>query len=225
VVEQKDDQTIGAWILFFIYSAIIITLFYLNDCEGNSYSDTSWSSSSTSVSTYTDSQTDDTPFNIIDRNADDMTIPEESQYLEGEIRDELVSLILPNGVYAKKIDFNNGSYAYDLCDNKEQQNYVIRFISSTYSDFNDLGFETVWKQAKEQNEEGNVSASYGNLEKKSIGNKLAYSRTTIYHGESDTEWKFIVLCDDLSDKVVILSSWSIKGTDVPLNEILAKIRF
>ena len=225
VVEQKDDQTIGAWILFFIYSAIIITLFYLNDCEGNSYSDTSWSSSSTSVSTYTDSQTDDTPFNIIDRNADDMTIPEESQYQEGEIRDELVSLILPNGVYAKKIDFNNGSYAYDLCDNKEQQNYVIRFISSTYSDFNDLGFETVWKQAKEQNEEGNVSASYGNLEKKSIGNKLAYSRTTIYHGESDTEWKFIVLCDDLSDKVVILSSWSIKGTDVPLNEILAKIRF
>ena len=223
--ERDDTDHIGPWILFFAFAAFVLMMFCMKNCNEPTFTDPKWSPSAIESMPIDESTAEDTTFNIIDRNADDENIKDVPELLEGEINDENVTIILPKGVFAQKIDFADGNYAYDLFDNKETPNYSIRLISSHYADFDDLGFEKVWGQAKEQNEEGEVSADYGNLEKKELGSMQTYNRTTIYHGESEIVWTFIVLCDEGSDKIIILSCWNSKGQRPPLNDIIKNIKF
>jgi Zn-dependent protease with chaperone function len=211
IEEQIDDHT---WIFFFVYAAFIIVLFGLKNC-----------SQTTQDNVNTRQVEEVSPFHIRDGEITYDAPQEKPQIFENEISDGNVSVVLPKGVYAEKEDFGDGSYAFDLCDNTESPSYSIRLFSSVATDFDDTKFEEIWSQAKQQNEEGSVSAEYGKMMKESLTNYETYSRTTVYHGEQETEWKFIIVCDNMSDKVVLLSCWSQKGVNIPLKEIIENIRF
>lgn len=153
-------------------------------------------------------------------------VEEEQQILaENEISDGNVIVALPPGVVAVKQDVGDGNFVYDLLDDKENPIYAIRLLSSYSRNFNNNEFEQIWTQAKQQNEEGIVSADYGQLVKGSVGNMDSYSRTTTYHGESDSFWRLIVLNNYMSGQIAILSCWYSNENDIPIDKILAGIRF
>ena len=144
---------------------------------------------------------------------------------ENEITDGNVIIALPTGVVAVKQDVGEGTFVYDLVNDKDKPIYAIRVLSSNSRGFNDNEFEQIWAQAKQQNEEGTVSADYGQLVKGSVGNMESYSRTTTYHGESDSYWRLIVLNNFMTGQIAILSCWYSNEGDIPIDRILAGIRF
>ena len=103
--------------------------------------------------------------------------------------------------------------------------YAIRVLSSYSKTFSNNEFEQIWAQAKQQNEEGTVSADYGQLVKGSVGNMESYSRATTYHGESDSYWRLIVLNNFMTGQIAILSCWYSNENDIPIDKIVAGIRF
>ena len=147
------------------------------------------------------------------------------QYTTGEITDGNISFTIPAGIIAEKVDFGNGTYVYDLIDNAETPSYTVRLLSSSCSDFNDMEFEKIWAQAKQQNEESNVNAEYGQLEKQNDNFRQIYSRKTVYKGDSDAIWNFIIVYDEQADKIAILSGWSNTEQIVPYSDIMQSIRF
>jgi hypothetical protein len=147
------------------------------------------------------------------------------QYTTGEITDGTISFTIPAGIIAEKVDFGNGTYVYDLMDNAESPGYTVRLLSSDCSDFNDMEFEKIWAQAKQQNEEGNVDAEYGQLEKQSDNFRQIYSRKTVYKGDGETTWNFVVVFDEQADKIAILSGWSNADKNAPYSDIIESIRF
>ena len=124
---------------------------------------------------------------------------------------------------AKKDDPN--AIVYDLVNDKENPVYAIRVLSSYSKTFSNNEFEQIWAQAKQQNEEGTVSADYGQLVKGSVGNMESYSRTTTYHGDSDSYWRLTVLNNFMTGQIAILSCWYSNEEDIPIDRILAGIRF
>ena len=147
------------------------------------------------------------------------------RYTTGEITDGTIGFTIPAGIIAEKTDFGNGTYVFDLIDNVEAPSYNVRLLSSSCSDFNDMEFEKIWAQAKQQNEEGNVSAEYGQLEKQNDNFRQIYSRKTIYKGDGDVAWNFVIVYDEQADKIAILSGWSNAEQIVPYSDIIQSIRF
>ena len=175
-----------------------------------------------------ESQTSDSnPLIRLDQSTGEFVQQEQApeRYTTGEITDGTISFTIPSGIIAEKADFGNGTYAFDLIDNAEAPNYSIRLLSSTCSDFNDMEFEKIWAQAKQQNEEGNVDAEYGQLEKQSDNFRQIYSRKTVYKGDSETTWNFVVVFDEQADKIAILSGWSNADKNAPYSDIIESIRF
>jgi hypothetical protein len=144
---------------------------------------------------------------------------------ENEITDGNVIIALPTGVVAAKQDVGDGAIVYDLVNDKENPVYAIRVLSSYSKTFSNNEFEQIWAQAKQQNEEGTVSADYGQLVKGSVGNMESYSRTTTYHGDSDSYWRLIVLNNFMTGQIAILSCWYSNENDIPIDKIVAGIRF
>lgn len=157
----------------------------------------------------------------------DNPVNEENQQelAENEITDGNVIIAFPDGVFAVKQDVGDGSVVYDLVNDKENPSYAIRVLSSYSKSFSNNEFEQIWAQAKQQNEEGTVSADYGQLIKGSVGNMESYSRTTTYHGEGDSYWRLIVLNNIMTGQIAILSCWYANESDIPFDKILQGIRF
>ena len=157
----------------------------------------------------------------------DNPVNEENQQelAENEITDGNVIIALPDGVFAVKQDVGDGSVVYDLVNDKENPSYAIRVLSSYSKSFSNNEFEQIWAQAKQQNEEGTVSADYGQLIKGSVGNMESYSRTTTYHGEGDSYWRLIVLNNIMTGQIAILSCWYANESDIPFDKILSGVRF
>ena len=149
----------------------------------------------------------------------------EQQLAENEITDGNVIIAVPSGVEAIKQDVGEGSFVYDLVNDKDNPTYAIRVLSSYSRSFNNNEFEQIWAQAKQQNEEGTVSADYGQLIKGSVGNMESYSRTTTYHGEGDSYWRLIVLNNIMTGQIAILSCWYSDERDIPIDKIISGIRF
>ena len=157
----------------------------------------------------------------------DNSVNEENlqELAENEITDGNVIISLPEGVFAVKQDVGDGSFVYDLVNDKENPTYVIRVLSSYSRSFSNNEFEQIWAQAKQQNEEGKVSADYGQLIKGSVGKMESYSRTTTYHGEGDSYWRLIVLNSIMTGQIAILSCWYANESDIPIDKILSGVRF
>ena len=157
----------------------------------------------------------------------DNPVNEENQQelAENEVTDGNVIIAIPDGVIAVKQDVGDGSFVYDLMNDKENPAYAVRVLSSYSKSFNNNEFEQIWAQAKQQNEEGTVSADYGQLIKGSVGNMESYSRTTTYHGEGDSYWRLIVLNNIMTGQIAILSCWYANESDIPFDKILQGIRF
>lgn len=205
--------------MVYVVAALIIGGFLYTTCEDNV---------PTREQLEEESQTSDsTPFIRLNQSTGELVQQEQvpERYTTGEITDGTISFTIPSGIIAEKADFGNGTYAFDLIDNLEVPNFSIRLLSSSCSDFNDMEFEKIWAQAKQQNEEGNVDAEYGPLEKKSDNFRQIYSRKTVYKGDSETTWNFVVVFDEQADKIAILSGWSNAEVIVPYSDIIQSIKY
>lgn len=150
---------------------------------------------------------------------------EPERFKSGEISDGTISFIIPEGVIAEKVEFDTGECAFDLVDSEVAPNYNVRLLSERYSRFDDVDFEKIWAHAKQQNEDGNDTAEYGQLEKRSDISRRIYSRTTVYTGDSNATWTFIVIYNEQTGKAAILSGWSSSEQIVPYSDIMQSIRF
>ncbi len=224
-VERDDTDHIGPWVLFVFFAAFIFVMFYLRNCVGTEHTESDTPSAVSTEISAEYSNTDSSAY-VLDGDAEHNNLEKNGPLLiEGEITDDNMVLIIPQGVFAEKKESGKRTYVYDLCDDKVAPNITMRLISSSYENFDELGFENVWKQAKEQNEDGTVSADYGNLEKSMHGDISIYTRKTIYHGDYDVYWSFCVLCDRSSDKVILLSGWSKMEDDTMLRKIIENVKF
>ena len=219
---SEDDSSKGLGgmrIIFVVLAVIVIGSIALFTCEGNHQS--------VSNGLVAESLQDEEPQEFASGIQQPVQEEQEAQQqlAENEITDGNVIIALPTGVVAVKQDVGEGTFVYDLVNDKDKPIYAIRVLSSNSRGFNDNEFEQIWAQAKQQNEEGTVSADYGQLVKGSVGNMESYSRTTTYHGESDSYWRLIVLNNFMTGQIAILSCWYSNEGDIPIDRILAGIRF
>ena len=222
--EQVEEESVKSnfspkYLVFFVLALIIGGVLYTT-CDNNVPTREQLEESAS------DNNSNNNPLIQLDQNTGELVQQPQApeRYKVGEISDGVISFTIPAGIIAEKVDFGNGAYAFDLYDDEETPNYTVRLLSSTCSDFNDMEFEKIWGQAKQQNEEGSVNAEYGKLEKESEEFRQIYSRTTVYK-DDDATWKFIVVYDELAHEAAILSCWSKTGHDVPYSDIIQSIRF
>jgi hypothetical protein len=216
--EDVDENSSSMRVLFIVLAIVVI--------GGIGYSIFDNNNHSTTNNMVAESLQDYEEQDPIPQQHNNLVEEEQQQTLaENEITDGNVIIALPTGVVAAKQDVGDGAIVYDLVNDKENPVYAIRVLSSYSKTFSNNEFEQIWAQAKQQNEEGTVSADYGQLVKGSVGNMESYSRTTTYHGDSDSYWRLIVLNNFMTGQIAILSCWYSNEKDIPIDKIIAGIRF
>ena len=216
--EDVDENSSSMRVLFIVLAIVVIGGIGYSIFDNNNHSTTN-NIVAESLQDYEEQDPVPQQYNNI--------VEEEGQQTlaENEITDGNVIIAIPTGVVAVKQDVGDGTFVYDLVNDKENPVYAIRVLSSYSKTFSNNEFEQIWAQAKQQNEEGTVSADYGQLVKGSVGNMESYSRTTTYHGDSDSYWRLIVLNNFMTGQIAILSCWYSNENDIPIDKIVAGIRF
>ena len=218
--EDDGNKRLGGMrIIFVVLALIVIGSFALFTCDGDHHS------ASNGLVAESLQEEDAQEFSPGIQQPVQEENETEQQLAENEITDGNVIIAVPSGVEAIKQDVGEGSFVYDLVNDKDNPTYAIRVLSSYSRSFNNNEFEQIWAQAKQQNEEGTVSADYGQLIKGSVGNMESYSRTTTYHGEGDSYWRLIVLNNIMTGQIAILSCWYSDERDIPIDKIISGIRF
>ena len=142
---------------------------------------------------------------------------------DGEMTDGIIVVKLPQGMKGNRVGGNDGIASLDLFDDKDNPSYSIKLFSGMESDYDADKFERLWENMKDESSEMETNASYGDTQTTMNGSRHVFTKTTIYHGDHDVCWKFIVIYDAFNGKTAVLSCWGHSELAIPSDELINSI--
>ena len=149
---------------------------------------------------------------------------DESKLKEDEITDGIVIYKIPEGLKYKLINPGNGAKCYELSNDNETPDFVIRTLGQGYTGQEKIVFSDVWEQFQDSTL---IDLPHEQIMNVDVEREFDhYNRRIIkYNSDGDLFWDFTLLYDMGQGKICLLNSYYRDETKAPVREIIDGIRF
>jgi len=151
-------------------------------------------------------------------------IIDEDKLEPDEITDGYIIIKLPKGVDYKLIEREDGEKCFDLSNNKNDPDYVVRVIGQGNVEASDVAFSYLWEQFQDSAMMGLPHEIVKN-EMIDIKSSKCYRTIMKYKLNVDFIWDFTLLYNPNMKKLCLLNSYYNDDTKVPVDQIIDGIRF